>query len=437
MLKSKTWLMAMGVAVGVFAASNSASAFVLDTRILIDRVANSPTLTVKYSGANARTVELRVNGVSYATRTVDANRDNGETTFNVIMSELKEGANDIEVVLYDANGRRISSERGQIVTEQGIASPISIEAPKSGAEVRGPVEINLGFNRRMSNIYVSFFINNDLKLTRNFAPYTYIWDTTLYPNGWHELEAWVVDETSSTYKTKKVRVFVNNPGGRTNRVDPTTTTPVVDPVVKPEPKPKPVLTETPNPVRPSVGSGAGAQAITPPASAASGPKNMAPTGTRVATQIPVQATEVTNVTSSLGTALIAITTGTRLPDMASFAITLNAKPVKFDVNPRVTNGVPLTPFRHLLEAAGGEVSWSHLEKIATATHDGRTIWIKIGDSTAKINDLPVNMEMTPFIERSRTVVPLSFIREALDVEIDFDPKTGHVLITSAKSKPKN
>ena len=89
----------------------------------------------------------------------------------------------------------------------------------------------------------------------------------------------------------------------------------------------------------------------------------------------------------------------------------------------------MTPFRHLLEKAGGKVTWLNSEKSVNASGDGKKIWFKVGDSTAKINDLPFALELAPYIDRGRTIVPLSFMKDALDVNIQFDPATGHVLIT--------
>ena len=45
---------------------------------------------------------------------------------------------------------------------------------------------------------------------------------------------------------------------------------------------------------------------------------------------------------------------------------------------------------------------------------------------------PLKMEATPYIDRGRTIVPLSFIRDSMDVKVTFDPATGHLLIESNK-----
>jgi len=96
---------------GVAALSAGSFAFMLDTNIVIERALNSPTLTVKYDGANASLVELRVNGESLATKSVSATANKGETTFTLAVSDLKDGDNDVEIRLYDKAGKVVGSQK--------------------------------------------------------------------------------------------------------------------------------------------------------------------------------------------------------------------------------------------------------------------------------------------------------------------------------------
>ena len=93
----------------------------------------------------------------------------------------------------------------------------------------------------------------------------------------------------------------------------------------------------------------------------------------------------------------------------------------------------MTPFRHLIEKAGGKVEWENGSKSVLANAEGREIFVQIGDKVARINKIDVELELAPYIDRGRTIVPLSFIRETLNVDIEFDKETGHVLIKSRKS----
>src|SRR5689334_21631330 len=93
------------------ALSVCANAFMFDTRIVIDRALNSPTLTVRYSGATVALVELKVNGDSLGTRSVSAAKTSGETNFTLNLAALHDGDNSVEVCLYDKAGKLVGSEK--------------------------------------------------------------------------------------------------------------------------------------------------------------------------------------------------------------------------------------------------------------------------------------------------------------------------------------
>lgn len=116
----------------------------------------------------------------------------------------------------------------------------------------------------------------------------------------------------------------------------------------------------------------------------------------------------------------------------SFAISYNNARLLFDVPPRVEHGVPLAPFRQIFEHSGGRVTWSGTAQTVRAVSDTRTVSFRIGETKAKVNDRLLTLEKTPFLDRGRAIVPLSFVRDALDVTIDFDPDTGHLRIESSR-----
>jgi hypothetical protein len=457
MNKTSMAIRKLGILAGVAVLATVATALPTDdAKITIDRALNSPTVTVRYSGANAAIVELRLNGESIGTRPVTANKTSGETNFTINLADLKDGDNEVEIRLFDRTGKLVGTEKTKIATDQTQYGPVFLSTPKVGESVKGSVEIKLGFGRELRNVYVSFFVDDNFKKMTNIPPYTYSWDTTGESNGWHEVEAWAVDESSNTYKTRKTRIFVNNPGGRTDRQGVKTGLKVSS---NPQaastagsqagirnmnttgakaasaqlngaaPKTTSVAT---NGKAGSVGSMSGFKS-TQAGSIASGTKSIAPNGMRVATNAAVVTTQggtLNHVASAAN--LVPITKGQRLPNLASFAVVLNSEFVDFDVNPRVDEGIPMTPFRHLIEKAGGSVDWANLTKTVTAKAEGKDIWLQIGDRNAKINSLTVSLETAPYIDRGRTIVPLSFISDALNVTIEYDKETGHVLITDKK-----
>lgn len=429
----------MCVVAGLSIMAVAAHAFIFDGQITIDRALNSPTLTVRYVNANAALVELRVNGESVATRTVNAGKNNGETNFTLNLASLSGGENKIEIRLIDKSGKLLATE-STTVTAENSQAPVFLSNPKVGSTLRGNVDIKVGFGHEMKNSYVSFFIDNQFKSISNVPPFEFSWDTSREANGWHEVEAWVVDESSTTFKTRKVKVFVQNPGGATTRqFNNTVATSVTKPTPAPAANPN-TGGQTANLMHVGV---SGAQSTKPAAiqaSVATGPKEMIPTGTRNATKQPLAlqvkstgaGSAIRNSTSAVATSRMSVVRGTRLPSNGTFMIAFNTQIVDFDVQPRVENGVPLTPFRYLIEKAGGKVDWANTQKNVSAKADGHDIFLHIGDAFAQINKQRIELERPSFIDSGRTIVPLSFMRDALNVNIEYDKASNHVLITSVK-----
>lgn len=481
MTKSNRWILRVGLLVSCLAASVANA--LTPQEIVIDKALNSPSFTVKYTNAAAAMVELRVNGVSVGTRAVSPTRTSGNVDFTLDLATLADGDNEVEVRLFDKSGKLLATQRMLMVSDDDASmSPIRMSAPKMGSTVQGPVEIKVGFGKELRDVYVSFFVDDQFKSMTNVSPYSYLWDTTTELNGWHELQAWVVDRNSITFKTRKVRVFVNNSSGRTERTvtpainvgntakvaAPVKTAVAAKTVIKPvatavktsvptkvvAPKAVSTAVKTAAPVAKAVTSATTTSVpnlapafntVSAITSSMTGFKS-APTqsgataGAKVVVPKSVLPTRLNGVNSSAlsvtsnATRMVKISKGQRLPDLASFMILMNSKMVDFDVKPRVSGGVPLAPLRHLIQEAGGAVDWENLSKTMLAEANGKKIMVKIGNKMASINDLQVELEVRPFLERGRTIVPLSFVRDALEVEVEWDQETGHVLITSVKKK---
>lgn len=115
----------------------------------------------------------------------------------------------------------------------------------------------------------------------------------------------------------------------------------------------------------------------------------------------------------------------------TITIVYNGQPVHFpDVRPRVQSGMTLAPFRQIFERGGGSVVWNNLIKQVKASGDGRKVEFTIGNAQAMVNDKSVQMQTAPVLVDGRAIVPLSFVREALGVTVDYDPATGHITIAA-------
>ena len=470
------------------AVAASASALSVDPQITIDRALNSPTLAVQYTGATATLVELRINGESVGTREVSGKRSGGETNFTIDLDALKDGDNLVEIRLFDRMGKLVGSDKTNIAMEKGgKRGPVFVSAPKAGSTVLGPVEINVGFGQKLGRSYVSFFIDGQFKSMTNFPPFTFVWDTEKEANGWHDIEAWAIDERNETHKTGAVRLFVNNPGGRTNRpgvpvaaVVPTrnlsheialvgaeagvramgmSTSALRVKGALPQGLP-PAVVERMVPISNAVRAAVtGANAVRPLVLAsglATGPKSLMPTGRRVALPMrtvptakavvpaiplpvaptaavaPTYAPSVSNATLVAATTMVSVGHGTRLPDLGAFTVLLDGMRVRFDVPTRVDSGIALAPLRSLIEKAGGKVEWIAASKTVRAGNGGHVFELKIGDATARVDGGNLVLEKAPGITRGRTIVPLSFLRDALGMDVRYDRATGNVVVATKK-----
>ncbi len=98
----------------------------------------------------------------------------------------------------------------------------------------------------------------------------------------------------------------------------------------------------------------------------------------------------------------------------------------------VRNGIEITPLREIFEHQNGVLFWYPVQKRVRAVNKTKDVEIKIGSATVKVNNEPVVLELAPFIKRGRTMVPLTFVKDLLDVTVQYDPANGRIYITSNK-----
>ena len=493
------------------------------------------------SGTPVTAAEVWVDGVRWLRRDLERVQKRGVLTFEVDGSTLSEGTHALVVTLFDATGASSSATINIVAgNNTGISSgalggpEMSFVAPGNGKRVSGTLDLNVDVqNKGGANAYVTFFIDNEFKTLKNYPPYSYTWDTTRATNGWHTVEALGYVEGSKTATTRRLRVYVDNPGGNTARMEeipdlaaaaaaPKSAASAAKPLHIPLPKaltsapaarPAPVRVaraEFPRPVllppaavaatpderaaRPRIGARTAAPvapaapaALAAPAAITRGAPRPAPlrAGNKLGVSLaaPVMAIPsaarrpsqaqparpepvlsakpaASRVVAKAGPEFRVVPAGVAAPpslatpratvrhSAAAAAPALAAAPasdsrpngplqvafdgerIAFDVPPRVEAGLPLTPFRQIFEHTGGVVTWVPSTRVVRAVNAEREIVLTVGDSTARVNDQAVSLEKPVFLLQGRALVPLSFVGKALNVDIQYDPATGRLQITS-------
>lgn len=118
-------------------------------------------------------------------------------------------------------------------------------------------------------------------------------------------------------------------------------------------------------------------------------------------------------------------------EQEAISVTLDGQSVTFpDQEPLEVSGRVMVPVNAIFEAIGAEVTWNSTAKTVTAVLNDQTFVLKIGSSTATVNDTSVEIDGSAIIKNSRTLVPVRFISEALGLKVDWDQSTATVKITS-------
>lgn len=94
-----------------------------------------------------------------------------------------------------------------------------------------------------------------------------------------------------------------------------------------------------------------------------------------------------------------------------------------------SNTYTLIPIRGVSEALDAKVSWDGDNQTVEIEKDGKEMTLYIDSHTALIDGQAVELEMPAHITNNRTMVPLRFVMEAFDLEVDWDGDTRTVQIT--------
>lgn len=97
-----------------------------------------------------------------------------------------------------------------------------------------------------------------------------------------------------------------------------------------------------------------------------------------------------------------------------------------DVPPIIRDSRTFVPVRFLTEALGFKVSY--ISKTREVIIGDNYIKLQIGNKTYKVKENEFNMDVAPFIENSRTYVPLRFVMEALSFSVNWNDESKSITI---------
>lgn len=103
---------------------------------------------------------------------------------------------------------------------------------------------------------------------------------------------------------------------------------------------------------------------------------------------------------------------------------------KMDQAPFIEDSRTLVPIRFIAEAMGGKVEWDEANRIVVLNFENKEIKIPVGQNKIFINGTEKAIDTSAKIKSGRTFVPIRFIAENLDMEVVYNDSMRKVFIIS-------
>lgn len=111
-------------------------------------------------------------------------------------------------------------------------------------------------------------------------------------------------------------------------------------------------------------------------------------------------------------------------------IVFDGEMLSLRTSPETRQGISLAPLREIFEQTDGVLYWLPVTREVRAVNKNVDMKLAIGDRKVDVNGTTRTLEVAPYIKQGRTMVPLQFIADVLDVNITFNNETGQILISS-------
>ncbi len=96
----------------------------------------------------------------------------------------------------------------------------------------------------------------------------------------------------------------------------------------------------------------------------------------------------------------------------------------------IIDGTTLVPLRVISEGLGAQVDWNESDYTVTVQDGDKTITLKIGSTDATVNGGSYTLLAAPELKDDTTMVPIRFISETLDANVEWEQETMKVTISS-------
>ncbi|MUG44804.1 family 10 glycosylhydrolase [Paenibacillus woosongensis] len=94
------------------------------------------------------------------------------------------------------------------------------------------------------------------------------------------------------------------------------------------------------------------------------------------------------------------------------------------------NNVTMVPLRVISEGLGAQVDWLASAKSVTIAKDSNIIVLRVGSTSAQVNNAAVKLDVSAEIQSGRTMLPLRFVGEQLGLQVDWNSATRTIALST-------
>lgn len=114
------------------------------------------------------------------------------------------------------------------------------------------------------------------------------------------------------------------------------------------------------------------------------------------------------------------------------SVYLDAVKIEFDVKPQIIDGRTMVPIRAIFEKMGAHVEWDGNTSTAICTKGNTIVKMTVNSTDMYVNQHLTKMDISPVVIDGRTLAPARYVAEAFGADVQWDPNTNSVLISSKK-----
>ena len=127
--------------------------------------------------------------------------------------------------------------------------------------------------------------------------------------------------------------------------------------------------------------------------------------------------------------------------VAPVSVQVNGKNLNSAFSPFATNNRTLVPIREITESMGANVAWNNTTKSAQVSLNGKKVLLKVGSQAVYINGKKKTVDRGSIPQftfykgqgETKTMVPLRFLSEALDFQVDWNQERQLASISNMKA----